>query len=67
MVMSKISRLSYLADKAKQRYPGIESMTEEEMKSLTRMYLALGFDFEEAYKDWKKFYKDYKKNEKDTK
>lgn len=59
-IMSRISRVSYLADQAKQRYPNIEMMRTDELEALSKMYLALGFDFEEAYKEWKKMYEEYK-------
>jgi hypothetical protein len=42
-------------------------MTTEEIEALTKMYLALGFDFEEAYKAWKSYYDDYVKKSKSEK
>lgn len=61
-IMSRVSRVSFLADQAKQRYPNMERMTKDEIEALTRLYLALGFDFEEAYKDWKRLYDEYTKS-----
>lgn len=66
-VMSKVSRVSYLADQAKQRYPAIEQMTKDELEALTRLYLALGFDFEDAYKEWISLYEEYTKETKTKK
>jgi len=59
-LFQRINQLSWNADQAKKRYPAPEAMTKEEMIQLTKMYLALGFDIEELYEDWKKEYGDYK-------
>lgn len=66
-VISRISRVSYLADQARKRYTDPEYMTTEEIEALTRLYLALGYDFEQAYKDWKKVYAEYRKKTKTIK
>ena len=34
-------------------------MTVTEMKQLSKVFIAMGFDVEEWVKDWKKIYKEY--------
>jgi hypothetical protein len=51
-IMGKISRISYLADQAKQRYPAPEAMSTAEITALSKMYLSLGKSFEDAFSEW---------------
>lgn len=60
-IFQKINQLSWVADQTKKRYPTPESMTSEEIISLTKMFLALGVDIEEVYLAWKKEYEVYEK------
>lgn len=62
-LFQRINQLSWNADQAKKRYPLPEAMTKEEMKALTKIYLALGLDIEDIYQDWIKEYKEFQ-NEK---
>ena len=59
-LFQRINQLSWNSDQAKKRYPSPEAMTNEEMLSLIKMYLSLGFDIEDIYKSWTKEYKEYK-------
>ena len=59
-LFQRVNQLSWNSDQARKRYPSPEAMTTEEMNSLTKMYLALGFDIEDIYKEWLKEYKTYK-------
>jgi hypothetical protein len=57
-IFQRISQISWTSDQTRKRYPAPEMMTSEEMQALTRSYLALGFDIEQAYQDWLKEYKE---------
>lgn len=59
----RINQISWTFDQTKKRYPAPNLMTTQEMEALVRSYLALGFDIEQIYKEWKEELKDYK-NEK---
>lgn len=58
--LQAIKQLSWTIDQTQKRYPTPEAMTEEEMKSATKIYLALGFELEQRYKEWKELYEEYK-------
>jgi len=62
-LFQRISQISWTFDQTRKRYPTPEMMTEVEVEALTRVFLALGLDVEEIYKEWKKEYAEYKKNE----
>jgi len=63
-LFQRVNQLSWSADQSRKRYPNPEAMTNDEMEALTRVFLALGYDIEEIYKEWVKQYDDYKKSEK---
>ena len=58
-IFSQIKQISYNVSTTEKRYPAPEAMTKQELQELTKTYLALGFDIEEIYKEWKKIYKEY--------
>lgn len=58
--MKKVQQLSFTIAKTEERYPALESMSSEDLESLTRVYLALGSDLEMATKEYKEAYKEYK-------
>lgn len=58
-MFERVKQLSWNISQTKNRYPSPESMTKDELDNLFKFYLALGFDIEEIYKDWKEFYKEY--------
>ena len=58
-LFQRINKLSWTSDQARKRYPAPEAMSNEEVKALFRLYLALGLDIEEIYKEWKKIYNAY--------
>jgi hypothetical protein len=60
-VLARIRQTSWNINQTKLRYPGPEAMTHEEVKAITKIYISLGFDLEEAYKEWKELYAEYKK------
>ena len=55
-IFQRLQQVSWTSDQTKKRYPYPEAMTPEEISNLTKFYLALGFDIEDIYKDWKKEY-----------
>jgi hypothetical protein len=59
-LFQRVNQLSWTADQTRKRYPAPEAMTLQEIKSLIRLYLALGMDIEDIYKEWKEEYKKYK-------
>jgi DNA-binding transcriptional regulator YhcF (GntR family) len=61
-LFQRVNQLSWTADQTRKRYPSPSEMTEEEIDGLARVFLALGYDIEEIYKEWKKIYDEYKKN-----
>lgn len=63
-LFKRVSRISYNINQFEKRYPEMDSMTSSEMDELIKFYLALGFDFEDLNKDWKKIYKEYKNDNK---
>ena len=63
-LFQRINQISWSADQSRKRYPTPEMMTDTEIDSLIRLYLALGFDIEDIYEDWKKEYKEYKNDQK---
>jgi hypothetical protein len=60
-VLARVRQTSWNINQTKLRYPGPEAMTPEEIEAITKVYLALGFDLEEAYKEWRELYAEYKK------
>ena len=58
-LFAKIKQLSWNVSTTEKRYPSPEAMTYEELEELTRLFLALGMDLEDAAKEWKKLYKEY--------
>lgn len=58
-LFQRVNQLSWTADQTKKRYPAPEAMTRSEIEQLTKTYLALGFDIESIYEDWKKEYKQF--------
>ena len=60
-VLARVRQTSWNINQTKLRYPGPEAMSSEEIKAITKVYLALGFDLEEAYKEWRELYAEYKK------
>lgn len=63
-LFQRVNQLSWSADQTRKRYPNPELMTEEEVESLSRLYLALGFTIEEMAEDWKEIYNEYKEKTK---
>ncbi len=63
-LFQRVNQLSWTSDQTRKRYPNPELMTEQEVDSLTKLYLALGYDIEEMAKEWKEIYDDYKKTTK---
>ena len=59
----RVSQISWTSDQTRKRYPAPEVMTDTEIESITRVFLALGLDLEDVYREWKKEYAEYKKNE----
>ena len=59
-IFQRINQISWSADQSRKRYPTPEQMTDEEINSLTKLFLALGLDVEDIYLEWKKLYKEYK-------
>lgn len=62
-LFQRLNQISWSTMQTRKRYPDPEVMTEEEIESLTRVYLALGYDIEDIAKEWKDIYTEYKKNE----
>ena len=60
-ISQRINQLSWTFDQTKKRYPAPNMMTTQEMEALVRSYLALGYDIEIIYQDWKKEIKEYEK------
>ena len=63
-LFQRVNQLSWSADQTRKRYPNPELMTEEEVESLSRLYLALGFTIEDMAEDWKEIYNEYKEKTK---
>jgi hypothetical protein len=63
-IFQRVSQISWSSDQTRKRYPAPEVMSPSEIESLTRLYLALGLDIEEIYKEWLKEYKEYKDGKK---
>lgn len=63
-IIDRIKRISFYANQTQQRYPLPESMTQEELRALTRVYLALYLDVEQVQKDFKKLYNQYNEHAK---
>lgn len=63
-LFQRVNQISWSSDQSRKRYPTPEMMTDEEVDSLTRLFLALGLDIKEIYEDWKKEFEEYKKSEK---
>ena len=65
-LFEKVKQVSWNISQTKNRYPAPESMTKVELDTLFRFYLALGFDLEQVYKEWKEFYDEYSKGNRAT-
>ena len=60
-LFQRVNQVSYVSDQTRKRFPPIETITEEQMEQLIKLFLSLGFDIEGIYEDWKRIYKEYKK------
>ena len=58
-LFQQINQISWTVDQTRKRYPVLESMTNDEIEQLSKVFLALGFDIETWVKEWKKLYKEY--------
>lgn len=53
LIFQRVSQISWTFNQTKRRYPFFDSITAGEIDSLTKFLMDLGFELEEAYKDWK--------------
>lgn len=58
-LFQRVKQVSWTIDQTTKRYPAPEAMTSEELETLYRAYLAIGFDLEQITEEWKEFYEKY--------